>query len=124
MGEHLNYIGYLVIDAVQLGAAVDYAIIYAREYFDRREQYLPGEAARSAVKHAGVTILTSSSILMCAGIAVWLIASNGMISQLGVLVGRGAFFAMLMMFVFLPWLFKAFDGIICRTTWGLKVCRE
>ncbi len=124
LGEHLNYIGYLVIDAVQLGAAVDYAIIYAREYFDRRQQYLPGEAARSAVKHAGVTILTSSSILMFAGIAVWLIASNGVISQLGVLVGRGAFFAMLMMFVFLPWLFKTFDGIICRTTWGLKVCRE
>ncbi len=124
LGERLNYIGYLVIDAVQLGAAVDYAIIYAREYFDRRQQYLPGEAARSAVKHAGVTILTSSSILMFAGIAVWLIASNGVISQLGVLVGRGAFFAMLMMFVFLPWLFKTFDGIICRTTWGLKVCRE
>ncbi len=124
LGEHLNYIGYLVIDAVQLGAAVDYAIIYAREYFDRREQYLPGEAARSAVKHAGITILTSSSILMCAGIAVWLIASNGVISQLGVLVGRGAFLAMLMMFVFLPWLFKTFDGIICRTTWGSKVCRK
>ena len=124
LGEHLNYIGYLVIDAVQLGAAVDYAIIYAREYFDRRQQYLPGEAARSAVKHAGITILTSSGILMCAGIAVWLIASNGVVSQLGVLVGRGAFFAMLMMFVFLPWLFKTFDGVICRTTWGLKVCRE
>lgn len=120
LGEHLNYIGYLVIDAVQLGAAVDYAIIYAREYFERRAQYPPAEAARSAVKHAGLTILTSSSILMFAGIAVWVIASNGVISQLGVLVGRGAFLAMLMMFVFLPWLFKTFDGLICRTTLGLK----
>ena len=36
LGESLNYIGYLVIDAVQLGAAVDYAIIYTREYFERR----------------------------------------------------------------------------------------
>ena len=124
LGESLNYIGYLVIDAVQLGAAVDYAIIYAREYFDRREQYPAIEAARSAIKHAGITILTSSSILMCAGIAVWLIASNGVISQLGVLVGRGAFLAMLMMFVFLPWLFKTFDKLICRTTFGLHVCKE
>lgn len=121
LGEHLNYIGYLVIDAVQLGAAVDYAIIYAREYFERRAGYPPAEAARSAVKHAGLTILTSSSILMFAGVAVWLIASNGVISQLGVLVGRGAFLAMLMMFVFLPWLFKTFDGLICRTTYGLQV---
>ena len=103
---------------------MDYAIIYAREYFDRRAQYPPSEAARSAVKHAGLTILTSSSILMFAGIAVWIIASNGVISQLGVLVGRGAFLAMLMMFVFLPWLFKTFDGLICRTTYGLKTFKE
>ncbi len=123
-GETLNYIGYLVIDAVQLGAAVDYAIIYAREYFDRREQYPASEAARSAIKHAGITILTSSSILMFAGIAVWLVASNGVISQLGVLVGRGAFLAMLMMFVFLPWLFKTFDGVIRHTTFGLHFCKE
>lgn len=124
LGEHLNYIGYLVIDAVQLGAAVDYAIIYAREYFERRALYPPSEAARSAVKHAGLTILTSSSILMFAGVAVWVIASNGVISQLGVLIGRGAFLAMLMMFVFLPWLFRTFDGLICRTTFGLKVLKN
>ncbi len=124
LGEHLNYIGYLVIDAVQLGAAVDYAIIYAREYFDRRRLYPPREAARSAVKHAAITILTSATILMCAGIAVWLISSNGVISELGTLVARGAFLSMLMMFVFLPFLFRAFDGVIRRTTLGLQFCRK
>ena len=29
-----------------IGAVVDYAIIYAREYFDRREQYPPAQAVR------------------------------------------------------------------------------
>lgn len=124
MGTTMNYIGYLVIDAVQLGAAVDYAIIYAREYFDRRKQYLPSEAARSGIKHAGLTILTSSSILFFAGMAVWIIASNGVISEIGLLIGRGALLAMLMMFVFLPCLFRVFDGIICRTTAGLHVARS
>lgn len=124
MGVEMNYIGYLVIDAVQLGAAVDYAIIYAREYFDRRKQYLPNEAARSGIKHGGLTILTSSSILFFAGMAVWIIASNGVISEIGLLIGRGALLAMLMMFVFLPCLFRVFDGIICRTTLGLHVARR
>ena len=110
-----------MIDAVQLGAAVDYAIIYTREYFDRRSEYTPREAARSAVKHAALTILTSSSILVFAGLAVWQIASNGVISELGVLIARGAFTSMLMMFVFLPWLFKTFDGVIRRTSLGLHV---
>lgn len=121
LGDSLNYIGYLVIDAVQLGAAVDYAIIYTREYFDRRSEYTPREAARSAVKHAALTILTSSSILVFAGLAVWQIASNGVISELGVLIACGAFTSMLMMFVFLPWLFKTFDGVIRRTSLGLHV---
>lgn len=121
LGDSLNYIGYLVIDAVQLGAAVDYAIIYTREYFDRRSEYTPREAARSAVKHAALTILTSSSILVFAGLAVWQIASNGVISELGVLIARGAFTSMLMMFVFLQWLFKTFDGVIRRTSLGLHV---
>lgn len=121
LGDSLNYIGYLVIDAVQLGAAVDYAIIYTREYFDRRSEYTPREAARSAVKHAALTILTSSSILVFAGLAVWQIASNGVISELGVLIARGAFTSTLMMFVFLPWLFKTFDGVIRRTSLGLHV---
>lgn len=120
-GESLNYIGYLVIDAVQLGAAVDYAIIYAREYFDRRAEYGPSEAARSAVKHAATPILTSASILTFAGIAVWQLSSNGVISEIGVLIARGAFISMTMMFVFLPWLFKTFDGAIRRTTAGLHV---
>ena len=119
LGESLNYIGYLVIDAVQLGAAVDYAIIYTREYFERRSQYPPREAARSAVKHSAITILTSASILICAGLAVWQIASNGVISELGALIARGAFVSMLMMFVFLPWLFKTFDWVIRHTSIGL-----
>ena len=120
LGESLNYIGYLVIDAVQLGAAVDYAIIYTREYFERRGQYPPREAARSAVKHSAITILTSASILVCAGLAVWQIASNGVISELGALIARGAFVSMLMMFVFLPWLFKTFDWVIRHTSMGLR----
>ena len=73
------------------------------------------------MKHAALTILTSSSILVFAGLAVWQIASNGVISELGVLIARGAFTSMLMMFVFLPWLFKTFDGVIRRTSLGLHV---
>lgn len=118
-GQSINYIGYLVIDAVQMGAAVDYAIIFEREYFDRRKLYLPKEAARSAVKHSALTILTSALILTFAGLAVKMISSNMVISQIGELICRGAFVSMLMMFVFLPWLFRVFDWVIRHTTMKL-----
>lgn len=118
--ESLNYIGYLVIEAVQLGAAVDYAIIFCREYFDRRRQYASAsEATRSAIKHSAITILTSASILMVAGFLVHFMASNIIISQIGMLIGRGALLATLMMFMFLPFLFKTFDKVIQKTSFGL-----
>lgn len=123
-GTSLNYIGYLVIDAVMLGAAVDYAIIYAREYFERRQMYGPRGAARSAIKHGGVPIITSGSILMFAGLAVWMISSNGIISEIGELLMRGALIAVILMFVFLPCLFRIFDWVIRHTTLGLKFCTE
>ena len=120
MGDKMNYIGYLVIDAVQLGAAVDYAIIYTREYFEQRLTLAPSQAARSAIKHSAITILTSASILVCAGFAVYLVSTNGIISELGILIARGAALSTVMMFLLLPWLFKTFDGLIRRTSLGLR----
>lgn len=123
-GTTISYIGYLVIDAVQMGAAVDYAIIFEREYFDRRKLYLPREATRSAVKHSAVTILTSALILTLAGLAVSKISSNQIIAGIGVLIGRGAFVSMLMMFMFLPGLLTAFDWVIRHTTIKMQYLRR
>jgi hypothetical protein len=44
-GETINFVAFLVIDAVQLGAAVDYAIIYTEEYLKRRKQMPKREAS-------------------------------------------------------------------------------
>lgn len=119
-GTSLSYIGYLIIEAVQMGAAVDYAIILAREYFDRRRSMGAKDASREAIAHAGVPILTSASILVLAGLAIQLISTNGMVSQLGTLIFRGALIAALMMFLFLPFLLRLFDGVIKRTSIGLN----
>lgn len=124
MGTSLSYIGYLVIDSVQMGAAVDYAIVLAREYFDRRRTMGAKDASREAVTYAGVPIMTSAIILIMAGLAVQLISSNAIVSQLGMLIFRGAFISMLMMFLFLPFLFRLFDGVVRRTSLGLVVYDE
>ncbi|MBT1180071.1 efflux RND transporter permease subunit [Bifidobacterium vespertilionis] len=122
-GDTLNYIGYLVIDAVQLGAAVDYGIIYTREYLDWRRRESAREATEHAIGHSAVTILTSASILAFAGLAVQMISSNGVIGEIGMLISRGALLAMLMMFLLLPWLFRVCDGLIRRTSIGLDFAK-
>lgn len=122
-GSSLSYIGYLVIDSVQTGAAVDYAIVLAREYFDRRRHEGPADASRDAVASAGVPIATSASILVLVGLMIRLISTNGIISQLGTLIFRGALISGVMMFLFLPYLFRLFDGLVRRTSWHLAVWR-
>ncbi len=122
-GDALSYIGYLVIDSVQTGAAVDYAIVLAREYFDRRQHGDAAGASRDAVAYAGVPILTSASILVLAGLSIQLISTNQIISQLGMLIFRGALLSGLMMFLFLPFLFRLFDRVVQKTSFCLKVWR-
>jgi predicted RND superfamily exporter protein len=119
-GQNLNYIGYLVIDAVQLGASVDYAIIFTREYLERRRAQPPLKAAGAAVSKSGVMIMTSALILTIAGLSIFFVASNSIISDIGMLIGRGAFISMLMMFTLLPLLFVLGDRIVRRTSIGAR----
>jgi predicted RND superfamily exporter protein len=120
IGQNLNYIGYLVIDAVQLGASVDYAIIFTREYLEQRRARPPREAAGAAVSKSGIMIITSALILTIAGLSIFFVASNNIISEIGMLIGRGAFISMLMMFTLLPLLFVLGDRLVRRTTMGVR----
>jgi predicted RND superfamily exporter protein len=119
-GQSLNYIGYLVIDAVQLGASVDYAIIFTREYLEQRRAHPPLQAARAAVSRSAIMIITSALILTVAGLSIFFVASNTLISEIGMLVGRGAFISMLMMFTLLPLLFVLCDRIVRHTSLGRR----
>lgn len=118
-GKNIQYIGYLCISSIMLGATVDYAIILARSYLDHRALKPPREAMRDAISNSAITILTSASILTTCGILIGVISSNGVIAELGTLIGRGAFTAALSTFLFLPALFIGGDKLIQRTSLGL-----
>lgn len=116
LGQVNSYTGYLVIDAVQLGSAVDYSIIFAHQYLQQRRRSAPGIAARDALAAAAVPILTSSTILIFATLGIYLVASVPIIQQLGMLVFRGTIISVIMIFLFMPSLFVAGDWLIRHTT--------
>ena len=89
-GETINFVCFLVIDAVQLGAAVDYSIIYTEDYLARRRGMPKRQAALEALEHSAQPILTSSSILILACLGIYYVASSPMINQVGLLIARGA----------------------------------
>lgn len=120
MGEEIQYIGYLIISAIMLGATVDYTIILTRAYLDKRQEMEKRPAMLAAISECAITILTSATILTVCGAFIGLISSNGVIAGLGTLIGRGAFIAALNTFLFLPILFMVLDKVVKKTTWKAK----
>lgn len=122
-GESIQYIGYLIISAIMLGATVDYTIILSRSYLEKRRSMPKRPALVEAISHSAITILTSATILTLCGMFIGLISSNGVIAGLGTLIGRGAFIAALNTFLLLPMLFILFDKVIEKTTLGAHFYR-
>ena len=117
MGETIQYIGYLIISAIMLGATVDYTIILTKSYLEKRRSMERRGAMLAAISDSAITILTSSIILTICGALIGVISSNGVIAGLGTLIGRGAFIAALNTFLLLPILFLLLDKVVEKTTW-------
>jgi predicted RND superfamily exporter protein len=113
-GDTINFVAFLVIDAVQLGAAVDYAIIFTEEYLARRKRMNKKDAAFQSVEKTAQPIITSSSILILACIGITVAVSSPMIQQVGELIARGAFISVVEIFFVLPLLFSCLTAL-CAT---------
>lgn len=92
IGNDVFYIAYLIISSIQLGATIDYAILFTNRYIENRETMNKKEATQATISTTTVSILTSASILATAGIILGEISTNSIIAQLGILVGRGQFY--------------------------------
>lgn len=108
-GVPLNYIGFLIVSTVQLGATVDYAILFGKKYLNNRSVMDKNKASIETIATVAPSILSSASILAIAGFGLGFVSTNGVISQLGTLVGRGAVISAIMVLLFVPALFIVFD---------------
>ncbi|MCK9198695.1 MAG: MMPL family transporter [Bacilli bacterium] len=108
-GTALCYIGFLVINTVQLGATVDYAILFTDHYVNNRKTLDKKEAMKKSLNETFSSILISATILAFAGLTLWFTSSNPIVSELGMLLARGTFLSMLLVIAFLPALLSMFD---------------
>ncbi len=123
-GNKINFIGYLVISTVQLGATVDYAILLTTNYTRNRKLYSKKEAIYRSVGESFKSILVSASTLSVAGFTLYMTSSNPVISGLGLLLGRGTVLSMLLVAVFLPAMLALFDKAIEITTYKAEFSKS
>lgn len=105
----LSFIGYLVISTVQLGATVDYGILFVQNYIELRQKYSKRQALLETVRQTAPSLLPPAMILIAAGIFLSTVSSMDIIRELGTVLARGAFLSLLNVLVFLPGFLYYFD---------------
>nr|WP_147629033.1 MMPL family transporter [Oceanobacillus massiliensis] len=120
----LVYVGYLIVSTVQLAATVDYAILLMEAYKENRKEMRALDAIKKTIDEKIFSIAVSASILTSVGFILWFTSSNPVVSSIGLLLGRGALLAFVMVVLFLPALLVTFDRLIEKTTWKANYYKE
>ena len=108
-GVPINFLGYLVITTVQLGATVDYAILFTSYHLDNRKIMPVKESIHLSLGETFKSILMSAATLATAGFVLGATSSNDAVASLGFLLGRGTIFSFVMVVCVLPLLLRIFD---------------
>lgn len=118
-GTKIFYIAYLIISSIQLGATVDYAILLTDRYMEFRQTMTKKEAVTNVIPAVIVSLLTSGITLATVGNLLSKFSSHGILSQLGLYLGRGSLLLLASVIFVLPGLLYLFDGLIQKTTKGV-----
>ncbi|WP_241657809.1 efflux RND transporter permease subunit [Anaerobacillus alkaliphilus] len=120
----LVFVGYLIISTVQLAATVDYAILFTETYKEERKVMTAVKAMKKTLDEKTFSISISAAILSSVGFILWFTSSNPIVSSIGLLLGRGALLAFVMVMCFLPALLLLMDKFICKTTYKANFYKE
>ena len=112
--QSIFYIAYLIISSIQLGATVDYAILFTDRYKEMRQTCARGDAIVQTVSAVAVSVLTSASVLTVVGFLLGIISTHGLLSQLGYFLGKGTLCSLAIVLFVLPGLLYLLDKRIVK----------
>ena len=119
--ESLYFLGYLIVNSIQMGANIDYAIVISSHYTDLKKEMRPKEAMITALNEAFPTIFTSGTILAVAGALIGVMTTNPVIAAIGTCLGRGTVISIVLVMAVLPQILLIGDTIVERTSFDVKV---
>ena len=119
--ESLYFLGYLIVNSIQMGANIDYAIVISSHYTDLKKEMRPKEAIITALNEAFPTIFTSGTILAVAGALIGVMTTNPVIAAIGTCLGRGTVISIVLVMAVLPQILLIGDTIVERTSFDVKV---
>ena len=115
----LYFLGYLIVNSIQMGANIDYAIVISSHYTEMKAQYPPKRAIVEALNASFPTIFTSGSILAAAGSLIAVMTTNPVIATIGDCLGRGTIISIVLVLAVLPQILVLGDTVIERTSFEM-----
>lgn len=119
-GQPLYFLGYLIVQAIQMGANIDYAIVISSHYQEKKQTMPHKQAIIHAMNAAFPTVFTSGTIMASAGLLIGNMSTQPVISIMGTCIGRGTIISIILVLVVLPSILVLGDSIINRTSFKLK----
>jgi len=113
-GTPLIFIGFMIVNTVQLGATIDYAILLTSRYSENRKKMDRISSIEEALKSSGISIITSALIVAAAGICLALVSAISGVSSIGLLIGRGALISCILVLLVLPQFLYLADPLIFK----------
>ena len=103
------YLAYLIVQAILMGATIDYGILFANYYRESRKTMLPVDAVCAAYRGSIRTILTSGLIMFIGPGVMAVFVDDVMISNIVGCLAAGAFVAIVLTLTVVPAVLVALD---------------
>ena len=124
MEQPLYFLGYLIVQAIQMGANIDYAIVISSHYQEEKSYMPHKQAIVEALNAAFPTVFTSGTIMASAGLLIGNMSAQPVVSIMGNCIGRGTIISIILVLVVLPSILVLGDSIIERTRFRVKMAER
>lgn len=120
-GYSIYYLALLIVECILMGATIDYGILFANYYREKRVVADVKDALKEAYNSSIHTIMTSGLILILVTGIIGYTVSEPTIGQICRTISTGALSATLLILFILPGLLSTFDRLITRKKDKMKV---
>lgn len=126
MGKEASFVDPTVINCIQLGATVDYAILLTTRFREELRFAPKQEAMLKAVQMAQQSIFQSAAVFFAATFGVYVVCDIYIVRGMCALLARGAIISEIVIVLFLAPLLVVCEGFIAKTTpsWRLPAQEE
>ncbi len=111
VGSDIYYVALIVVQAILMGATIDYAILFTSLYREKRKELDVKESLAGAYAGSIRTMLTSGTILVTVTALIGLFVT-GITGQICLVISEGCFIALLLVLLVLPALLAIFDKVV------------